>query len=322
MTQTTLTLVRDPKDAPAVRELLELEGFTFATAPYAFFRAQSAGCTATFYEKGKLVLQGRAADEIAALLGADVPEDDEDGSGLSVGVEAALAKHPSPPPAAWIGVDETGKGDYFGPLVVAAVAVERDRVALLQELGVADSKTLGDAKILDLAKEVGAVCSFQKVVIGPAKYNEVWGRTKNLNKLLGWAHAKAIEGALEKAPNATWALSDQFSVDPQVITQHFGPLAKAIRWQQWPKAESDPAVAAASVMARAEFVWRMRALEKEIGLPLPKGAGPPVLAAARRLVAEKGRDVLAQVAKLHFRTTDDVAPGMRPAVPERNHWRR
>ncbi len=343
LSQTTITLVKPPAQAGALRALLEAEGFTFATAPYAFFRAQSVECTVTFYEKGKLVLQGKAAGEYAALLGGPRPAaagvsrpvsaegdsleppgfpDDDDLDSPGGGFAAAMAKHPTPPPDVWIGVDETGKGDYFGPLIVAAVAVERERVPLLEELGVADSKTLTDKRMVELAKELATFCSYQKVVIGPAKYNEVWGRTKNLNTLLGWAHAKAIEGLLEKAPRATWALSDQFAADPSVVRKHMGPLAQGISWSQWPKAEADPAVAAASIMARAELVWRMRALEKEIGLPLPKGAGPPVLAAAKRLVAERGKDALALVAKLHFRTTDDVAPGMRPDVPQKPAWRR
>ena len=152
----TITLKCAPLDAPRAREILELNGFTFDSAPYAFWRARGPGLIATFYEKGKLVLQGAAADEYATVLdaGADAarPPDPFD---------AAMALHPVPPPACWAGIDEAGKGDYFGPLVVVAAAVERERVPLLRELGVADSKTIGDARIREIARDLKAVCAYK-----------------------------------------------------------------------------------------------------------------------------------------------------------------
>ncbi len=326
MTQTSRTIPLSASEARAVRARLESAGFTFTTAPYAFFQARAPGVTITFYEKGKVLMQGMALKDYVGLItdeDDDQAEGDDDATHASkddsepsaprmVGHSAWADFHPSPPPAAWAGLDETGKGDFFGPLVVVAAVVRRSDLPLLVELGVADSKSLTDRRILEIAKELGAACAHHKVVIGPEKYNEIYERARNLNKMLGWAHARALEGVLEKSPEATWALSDQFSADPRVITTHFGPLAQSITWTQRPKAEADPAVAAASILARAEFVYRMKALSRELGRELPKGAGPPVLAAGRALVAAEGPDALRKVAKLHFKTTQDVAPGWRP----------
>jgi ribonuclease HIII len=306
MSNTTITLVRAPREAPAVRELLAAEGFTFDSAPYAFFRARATGCTITFYEKGKVVLQGPAAAEWAQVALGEEPDDEDDAFGDGISAQ------PDDRPARWIGVDETGKGDYFGPLVVVAAAVTRDSVLLLRELGVADSKKLTDVKIAEIARDLVHVCPHEIIAIGPEKYNQLYAKIGNLNNLLGWAHAKAIEGVLEKAPDATWALSDQFATNPTVITRHFGPKAKAITFHQRTKGESDPAVAVASILARAEFVKRLGNLRFVAGRVLPKGAGAPVLAAAKEMVSKHGPDVLRQVAKLHFKTTGDVAPGWTP----------
>ena len=318
MSQSIIVTVRPTSEAPDVEARLLAEGFEIGVAPYAFFRAQRPGCTITFYEKGKVVVQGPGAKDFNYLVtGDDAPDvfggddDDDPAETGDLGLEAALQRHPKPPPEQWIGLDETGKGDYFGPLVVVAAAVERKHVPLLVELGVADSKKLTDKKIAIIAKEIQHICPNERLVIGPEKYNELYARIGNLNALLGWAHAKALESALEKAPNATWALSDQFSANPSVIRRHFGPLAKAITWSQWPKAESDPAVAVASIHARAEFVRRLDWLRNVAGRVLPKGAGAPVLAAGRELVAKHGPELLRKIAKLHFKTTQDVAPGFR-----------
>ena len=248
------------------------------------------------------MIQGAAAKEwAAAILGVDAIEEP------THPFDDALARHPKPPPAVWAGIDETGKGDYFGPLVVVAAAVSRDRVPLLRELGVGDSKRIADGRILDLAKQLKTCCRFRKLVIGPEKYNQLYPRIGNLNRLLAWGHARALEDLLEIVPECTWALSDKFARASSVLERQLLTRAREIRVDQWPKAESDPAVAVASILARAEFLWRMRALEQRTGYNLPKGAGGPTLAAARKLVANGAdRADLAKVAKLHFRTTEQL----------------
>ena len=298
----TITLKCDPLEAPIVKELLSQNGFAFSDAPYAFWRAKSATCSATFYNKGKLVVQGAEADRWCSLITGSAESAEEPAHPF----DEAMAFQPTPAPVCWAGIDETGKGDYFGPLVVVAAAIERDRVPLLRELGVGDSKGIKDARIVQIAPDLKACCTYAQVVIRPERYNQLYEKTGNLNRLLAWAHARALEDVLEAKPEITWALSDQFARDKSTVERQLMARARTIHYSQRTKAESDPAVAVASVIARNEFIWQMRALSKEVGRELPKGAGPPVLAAGRELVAMHGREVLSRVAKLHFRTTDQL----------------
>jgi ribonuclease HIII len=300
--QNTITLTCDPLEAPVVKGLLSENGFQFADAPHAFWRAKSAGCTATFYNKGKLVLQGADAQMWSNLVSGAADSAQEPVHPF----DEALALHPTPAPKCWAGIDETGKGDYFGPLVVVAAAVERHRVPLLRELGVGDSKGIRDARIMEIVADVKACCTYAQVVIRPERYNALYAKIRNLNRLLAWGHARALEDLLEAKPEITWALSDQFAKDPATVERQLMDRARGIQYAQRTKAESDPAVAVASIIARNEFIWQMRSLSKEVGRELPKGAGPPVLAAAREIVANEGRELLSRVAKLHFRTTDQI----------------
>ncbi len=211
----------------------------------------------------------------------------------------------SQPQPAWIGVDESGKGDYFGPLVIAAVCVDEETAGMLRASGVRDSKRLSDRTIAELAKDIPGLCRTSVVAIGPTKYNELYGKFKNLNRLLGWGHARAIENVLEAGCPATRAISDQFG-DERFIQDALMHKGRAIQLDQRPRAEEDVAVAAASIMARAEFVRRLERLSDDAGLVLPKGASDLVEAAAKRLVRAKGEEALAAFAKVHFKTTAKV----------------
>ncbi|MEO5658074.1 MAG: ribonuclease HIII [Nitrospiria bacterium] len=208
-------------------------------------------------------------------------------------------------PESWIGVDESGKGDYFGPLVIAAVCVDTETAAMLRGSGIRDSKTLSDRKIADLSPEIEGLCRTSVVAIGPAKYNELYAKFKNLNKLLGWGHARAIENLLEAGCPASMALSDQFG-DERFIKDALLEKGRLIRLEQRHRAEEDVAVAAASILARAEFVRRLAKLSEEAGLTLPKGASNLVDAAARRLVKDRGAGALPVFAKVHFKTTAKI----------------
>src|SRR2546425_6958793 len=208
-------------------------------------------------------------------------------------------------PAGTIGTDESGKGDYFGPLVVAGVWLPAGGREALAARGVRDSKTLTDGKAERLARAVREAYPIAVVAIGPERYNALYATMRNLNRLLAWAHARVIENLLERVPTCREAISDQFG-DARVLERALLERGRRIKLVQRPRAESDPAVAAASLLARAEFLARLKALEDRLGMPLPKGAGPPVLAAARAIVARHGAEALGQVAKLHFRSTAQV----------------
>jgi len=201
-----------------------------------------------------------------------------------------------------IGSDESGKGDFFGPLVIAAFFMPEGQEAVLRELGVKDSKRTSDARVLEIAETLKKNYPFHSVVtIGPEKYNELYGKLRNLNRLLAWGHARAIENILERVP-AGKAVTDQFG-DERFVRSALLKKGREIELVQMPRAEEDPAVAAASILARAEFLTRLHFLSKDAGVELPKGASDLVERAAVELVREKGPGILDKVAKTHFKTT-------------------
>jgi len=201
-----------------------------------------------------------------------------------------------------IGSDESGKGDFFGPLVVAAFFMPEGQEGVLRELGVKDSKRISDGRARDLAESLKKAYPFHSVVtIGPEKYNELYDKLRNLNRLLAWGHARAIENILERVP-AGKAVTDQFG-DEKFVRNALLKKGREIELVQMPRAEEDAAVAAASILARAEFLTRLHFLSKDVGLELPKGASDQVEAAAVKLVREKGPEILTKVAKTHFKTT-------------------
>ncbi|MCU0243581.1 MAG: ribonuclease HIII [Acidobacteria bacterium] len=201
-----------------------------------------------------------------------------------------------------IGTDESGKGDFFGPLVIAAFFMPEGQERVLAELGVKDSKRTSDARCLEIAATLKRGYPYHSVVtVGPEKYNELWAKLRNLNRLLAWGHARAIENVLERVP-AGKAVTDQFG-DEKFVRSALLQKGREIELVQMPRAEEDPAVAAASILARAEFLTRLRALAREVGADLPKGASDLVEAAAVKLVKAKGPDILERVAKTHFKTT-------------------
>lgn len=200
-----------------------------------------------------------------------------------------------------IGSDESGKGDYFGPLVIAAAFVTPEIEPDLKLMEVRDSKKISDGRVLELAKDLRQICKHSIVAIGPQRYNELYEKIRNLNRLLAWGHARALENLLEQV-NCELAIADQFG-DERFILNALLEKGKRIRLVQRPKAEEDLAVAAASILARAEFLTRLKRLSDEVGTSLPKGASPSVELAARMVVKKHGRERLSTIAKMHFKTT-------------------
>jgi len=224
------------------------------------------------------------------VTGAEVPSRDVRGAGI-------------------IGVDESGKGDYFGPLVVAGVGVPVDGGReVLATLGVRDSKTVSDGQAHRLAEVVRRAYPTAVVAVGPERYNTLYAEMRNLNRLLAWAHARVIENLLERWPECREAISDQFA-NAAVLERALLARGRRVALVQRPRAEADPVVAAASIVARSEFLRRLDALGKRFGVSLPKGAGPPVLVGGADFVRRHGAAALGQVAKLHFRTTRQLTGG-------------
>jgi len=204
-----------------------------------------------------------------------------------------------------IGLDESGKGDYFGPLVIGAVFVDDQTEDKLIALGVRDSKLLADNRMLAMAEEIKALCPYFVVPIEPKRYNELYDTVQNLNRLLAWGHAWTLENMLEKV-SCDLAVVDKFG-DESYLNTVLREKGREITIVQQTHAEEDISVAAASILARAEFVRRIEQLSKRIGKALPKGASDPtIVTVGRELVAEHGKDILAEIAKLHFKTTEVI----------------
>lgn len=204
-----------------------------------------------------------------------------------------------------IGVDESGKGDFFGPLVVAACYVGPEHLAELE--GVKDSKKVTDALALRLSDKIAATCPHSVISIGPAKYNELYAKFRNLNHLLAWGHARAIENVLE-VQHAELVISDQFAAGGAVVKKALFERGKAVVFESRVRAEADIAVAAASILARAEFLRKLKALGGRYGVELPKGA-TNVIGPGKRFVAAHGREALSEIAKMHFKTAQQVLGG-------------
>lgn len=294
-----------PAQAEKLREVLREQGWIFEERPHALYGAKRGKLNLTVYEKGpKAVIQGKGIEDfILYTLEPQVLGE------VKFGYDEIFRQEEMSP---HFGVDESGKGDFFGPLVIAGVYVDEDVVKRFWKLGIRDSKSItSEKKINDLADAItsdpGTVTTV--VEIGPERYNQLIAKMGNLNRLLAWGHARTIENLLEKRPDCPRALSDQFA-DPRVLERSLLEKGRTIVLQQRTKGESDVAVAAASILARARFVRWLRMREKELGLALPKGASAAVRGAARQIAEQHGWDRLFTLAKMHFKTAADVRAEM------------
>lgn len=202
-----------------------------------------------------------------------------------------------------IGVDEAGKGDYFGYLVVAAVAADEGGEKKLHDLRIRDSKLVSDIEVKRLAAMIKKICKHEVIKISPEKYNVLHAKFRNMNKILSWAHARAIENLLEKT-NADVLIVDKFA-DESVLEKQLFEKSRKVKLVQKVRAERDVVVAAASILARAEFLRTLRQLSLQVGYKLPKGS-THVEEAAKFIMEKYGSDVLKGVAKVHFKTTKKV----------------
>ena len=274
---------------------LESQGFEIKHPPYTLFQGIKKGISCTLYTSGKLVVQGSASGEfIEFYLEPEILGTFEQGYDLSE--DADLTPR--------IGVDESGKGDFFGPLCIAGVYAGPKELEILKKLGVKDSKLLTAPSIMKIANQIRTSVPHHIVRINPLKYNTLYSQFANLNLLLAWGHATVIE-ALAAETGCKRALIDQFTHLP-LVENALKKKSLALEFSKKTKGESDPVVAAASILARAAFVDGLDKLSKNIGLELPKGASKQVVQTGQRLLREKGQPFLKEVAKLHFKTYDEI----------------
>ena len=315
---TIYTSKLNPAQADALHAHLKQNSFEFREVPYARFAAAKDKLNIVFYESGKLVVQGKGTQEfVEFVIEPEILKEAKLGYEEVLNPELLLPR---------IGVDESGKGDFFGPLCIAGVYVNETVVRQWKDAGIQDSKNIGsDKRIADLAdlitKTPGAITSV--VPIGNEAYNRLYVKFRSVNPLLAWGHARVIENLMLQQhrmnPKPVRAISDQFASSKDVVAKSLMSLGRAIELVQRHKAEADLAVAAASILARHEFVKRLAALEKQFGTKLPKGASAMVDAAAKEFLVKHGVENLPKVSKMHFRTALR-AQGL--PEPPRIEWRK
>jgi ribonuclease HIII len=300
----------------ALRELIQSQGWTILDEKEIQSGYQlriTDGITSVpidFFTTGRALIQGKPGELQTRLKSWW----NERKAGLvqpAVVTQSSLVESPSKTPIsnftgrARIGLDESGKGDYFGPLVIGAVSVDGQTEERLVTLDIRDSKLLSDNRILALAEQIKALCPHFVVPIEPKRYNELYAKVKNLNRLLAWGHAWTLESLLDKV-SCDLAIVDKFG-DESYLRAVLKEKGRQITIIQQTRAEEDTAVAAASILARAKFVQYMEQLSRKVGKNLPKGASDPlIVSVGRELVAEHDKEILAEIAKLHFKTTEAI----------------
>lgn len=275
---------------------LRSQGFDFASPPppYTVFSAKKPGLSCTYYSSGKLVVQGKNIKEfIEYYLEPEILQ-----TFTYTHPEAHLDLKPH------IGIDESGKGDLFGPLCTAGVYANSEQIQALLKLGVCDSKKLNDASIARLAPQIQKLCAHHIVKITPKRYNELYAQFRNLNHLLAWTHAAAIE-ALVTQTKCLDVVVDQFASE-HVVENALKRKLLNVNLTQQHRAEQDVVVAAASILARHAFVTGLASLSEEFGINLPKGASAQTVAAAKAFVKQHGKEALIHVSKLHFKSFDGI----------------
>ena len=312
----TCKLTRE--QAQILEEIVRTEGYERKEIPYARFAGAKKDHNVVFYESGKLVVQGKGTREfIEFTLEPRVLLE------ARLGYETVLNPELLDPR---FGVDESGKGDFFGPLCIAGVYVNAGVITAWKDLGIRDSKSIGnDRRIAELAERIRETpgCVHTVVPIGNEAYNRLHAKMRSVNAVLAWGHARVIENLMLQQhrmnPLPIRAISDQFAASKETVAKALLSLGRELELVQRHRAEEDIAVAAASILARHEFVTRLDRLGKEAGIELPKGASAAVEKAGRDYVARHGADALRKVAKMHFRTSYRV---LGLPEPPRVEWKR
>ena len=269
---------------PKLRSDLEERGFTLTTPSHTHFQAKKETLSCTVYLSGKMTVQGKGQDAFIEFILPDYRKDED------------YTPH--------IGGDEAGKGDFFGPLSVSAVFVDPENAYFLKEMGVRDSKDLSDGKVEELARIIEKKTLHHTICLFPVTYNKLYKRFNNLNKLLAWAHFEAVTQVAAKS-KCSKILIDQFA-HQSVIDRIALYKNSSLDIEQKTHAESDIAVAAASILARSNFLDGLRTLSEKIGIELPKGASSAVKRAGRKILEQMGLKDLEEVSKTHFKTFKEI----------------
>ena len=292
--QNTFTVSLSKEEQSRVRDVLLANSWNeeFDTNQYVSYRLKSPlGSVAIMYSSGKLVFQGR--ENFTSVIANIKQENGES--------EIDFKPH--------LGVDEVGKGDYFGPLVVVSCFVNEDFYKKTKLLGFGDSKKFSDIKIRNFFDNVKDYPYYYSSVVVPSDYNELSKEYGNVSILLAKQHSIVIEKALKdlKAKNidCSYIVVDQFSAAKSRVVNELGELGKAVELRQFHKGESDIAVAAASIFARGIFLQEWDKMNEKYDFVFPKGASN-VIDSAKIFVSQYGMEELRNVSKIGFRTTQEL----------------
>ena len=294
------TFVLTKEQQEALKILLNMGNYKRKEVPHTIIAVEAQDCVVNLYKSGKCLVQGKGAEDfVLFFLEPNVLQS------ATLGYEEILNPDLVSP---HMGIDESGKGDFFGSLVACAVYVNPDLAHAMQDIGVKDCKQLTDKAVFFIGNKTRQLLGpkrFAMVAIGPEAYNRLYAKMRNVNTLLAWAHARCIENLMESVPDCPRAVADQFGAK-QVIERALMKKGRSIKLEQRHKAESDIAVAAASVLAREAFLRGLGKLGETYGIQAHKGASEQVKASAIELVKKAGPEILLKTCKCHFRTADQV----------------
>lgn len=293
MNQNTVSVKLDSQSLMSLKRHLNELGWIDAdlSNPYVSWRMRSSkGSVCTAYTSMKVVLQGSEDfNSILSSVQKDTPSNEE------------RVNH--------LGVDEVGKGDYFGPLVVVSCFLDGDFKKTVLRLGVGDSKKISDGNIKKMYEVLKPYDKFYTSIVYPEEYNSMNEEFKNVAVLLAKQHSKVIEMGLydlqKKGIECPRVVIDKFSSKDSRVSNELGELGKKIDLVQFHKGESDLAVASASVIARAIFLEEMKKMGEKYGFDFPKGASN-VIDSGKEFVRRFGKEELRKVAKIGFRTTKQI----------------
>jgi len=298
--QTSFTYKLTSTQQKALTQLLQEGNYRPAVVPHTLIAVRGEDCSVSLYTSGKCLVQGKGASDFVTFVMEPLVLLE-----AAVGYEKVLHPEATQP---HMGIDESGKGDFFGPLVVAAAYIDEKLAEPMKAMGVRDSKTItSDDKAMAMGQELRRMLGprFSVVKIGPRAYNRLYAKMRSVNTLLAWGHARAIENLLAVVPDCPRAISDQFGGE-HLIKRALMKKGQTIDLVQRHKAESDLAVAAASILAREGFLRALAEMSQQSGMKIPKGASAAVQTAAIALARAKGVAVLVDSVKCHFKTTDQV----------------
>ena len=266
----------DPGDESILRKNLEKDNFIITSVQHAFWQAQRERLFITFYRSGKVLIQGNNATGYAEhyLLPLKAKQNIH-------GLENIKSLKN------WIGTDESGKGDFFWPLVGGALHVNKKSDQKLWAMGVRDSKSISDQKIIEIAGAIKKAFHFSVVTFTPGKYNKLYSELKNLNQLLAMAHAQAIKNLIEKT-NCDVVIADKFG-EEKLIQNALGDTTNLSLIQK-NRAEENLAVAGASILAREKFIKGLEELSNKYQMNFPVGASSKVIETAKRFVRQFGKE--------------------------------